>query len=59
MTKNRNQIGILVTKDFKKVDMEFQKLCEQGKMSQSRIIRDLIKEWVKRNKDTVKNIYYT
>ena len=58
MPKERKQFGVLVTKDFQKTDVEFQKLCEKAMMDQSKVIRELIKSWVKNNRRVVNNLIY-
>ena len=58
MANERKQFGVLVTKDFEKTDTEFQILCEKAMMDQSKVIRELIKSWVKHNRKIINNLIY-
>lgn len=50
---DRKQFGVLVTKKYKPIDHEFQKLVKLMGEDEAPIIRGLIAEWVEKNRAKV------
>jgi len=53
---DRKQFGVLVTKDYRPIDHEFQKMVKMMDEDEAPIIRGLIAEWVEKNREKIREL---